>query len=501
MIPRIFRSIRLRLQLWHGLLLACALAGFGVMAFQLERTSRLQQVDRELINRIRDLHRALRDEWPRRPSRSGIEGEPPRHRPPPPPWSTRKEDSERELPPIPDPSRMLDGPLGEWVRELETAGFHWAIWGRDGRELKRSDSFPTGLIPPDSLPVESTPLCRTRGDRREAFLRTPPGELLFVGRSLTEELHVLRRLAVGLVAGGVGFLGVGLAVGWFLSTRAIRPVADIGETARRIAGGNLSDRIDTHSMDMELAGLADVLNETFGRLEATIAQQRQFTADASHELRTPVSVILSQVQTSLLRERSPTEYRDTLASCERAASRMRQLITALLELARLDGGQSSASQRESLDLAVIVRESMDLVSPLATARGLSFVEALVTVECIGDRAGLGQVLVNLLGNAIHYNREHGVVCVATRREGAHAIVEVRDTGIGMTPEELAQLFTRFFRADKSRSRAQGGAGLGLAIARAIIRSHGGEIDVESRAGEGSTFRVRLPAKGTASAGQ
>src|SRR6185503_11200869 len=220
-------------------------------------------------------------------------------------------------------------------------------------------------------------------------------------------------LAWWLVVAGGAVLVLGLAGGWWLATRAIRPIDDISATAVKIAGGDLSRRISAAETDDELGRLAGVLNSAFARLEAAFGQQARFTADASHELRTPVSVILTQTQTALGRERNAAEYRETIEACQRAAQRMRQLIESLLELARLDAGQEPI-QRERFDLSRTVRECVELVRPLAVDRSVQIHCDLSPVECLGDANRLGQVVTNLLSNAVHFNHERGEIRVSAR---------------------------------------------------------------------------------------
>ncbi len=431
----------------------------------------------------------------------------------------------------------------------QTNTFYFVAWGGDGKELKRSPGAPGNVPRPENVrPVQApgafgrlsnhqevmavrqvvatqpsgspsplppngaerarappargrglgpmTPLApgmRTRGDYREAYKFLPFGACLLVGRSMAPEMAAMRRLAYWLVGAGAGVLMIGLAGGWWVASRAIRPIDAISQTAVKIAAGDLAQRINTADTESELGRLASVLNSTFARLEAAFAHQSRFTTDASHELRTPVSVILCQTQTVLSRERSGAEYREALQACQRAAQRMRHLTQSLLELARLDAGQA-AIQREGFDLARAARESMELVRPLAAERGVELRGELTSVQCRGDAERLGQVVTNLLTNAIHFNRDHGEVRVSTGRENGSAILSVADTGQGIPPEDLPHIFERFYRVDKSRSRIQGRTGLGLAICKAIIDAHSGVIEVSSQPGIGSSFTVKLPLK-------
>jgi heavy metal sensor kinase len=286
-------------------------------------------------------------------------------------------------------------------------------------------------------------------------------------------------------------LALGMAGGWWVATRAIRPIDEISATAVKIAGGDLSQRINASDTESELGRLAGVLNSTFARLDAAFAHQVRFTSDASHELRTPVSVILSQTQTALSRERGAEEYRATLEACQRAAQRMRRLIESLLELARLDAGQEPM-KHQPFDLSRVARDSVELVRPLAAERGMEIQCDLPAVGCVGDPERVSQVVTNLISNAIHFNQEHGQVRVATRSENGTAFLTVADTGVGIPPEDLPHIFERFYRVDKSRSRIQGKTGLGLAICKAIVEAHSGTIEVTCKPGAGTTFEVRLP---------
>jgi len=317
------------------------------------------------------------------------------------------------------------------------------------------------------------------------------GECILVGRSIVVDLAAMQRFAWWLVLGGAGVLALGLGGGWWLVSQVIRPVNDISTAASRISAGNLAERISVTDTDNELGRLAGVLNSTFARLEAAFAQQKQFTADASHELRTPLAVIVSEAQTTLARERSAAEYRETVATCLDAAQQMRHLTESLLQLARFDAGQEPI-ERQPFDLVAETRACVDLVRPLAAKRGLQIQCDFASASALGDAERFRQVITNLLTNAIHYNRDAGQIRVSTRSEGGSALLIVADTGQGISAADQPHIFERFYRADKSRSRAEGRSGLGLAISKAIVDAHGGSIGVSSEPSVGTTFTVRLP---------
>jgi heavy metal sensor kinase len=295
-----------------------------------------------------------------------------------------------------------------------------------------------------------------------------------------------------MAAAGICVWALGLAVGWRLAGRALRPVEEISNTAVKIARGDLSQRINIADTKNELGRLAGVLNSTFARLESAFAQQAQFTADAAHELRTPVSVILSQTQTILKHERAAPDYRETLEACQRAAQKMRRLLESLLELARLDAGQEPM-RRQPFKAGELVRDCIAELSPLAQERGIRIETVLSDLEMTGDPDRLGQVITNLLTNAIHYNKPQGTITVTAQLQNETVLITVADGGQGISAEVLPHLFKRFYRADKARSGGAGQTGLGLAISKAIVEAHGGVIEVASEAGVGTTFTVRLPA--------
>jgi heavy metal sensor kinase len=505
-------SIRWRLQLWLAFLLVCVLSGFGFTIYQLQSIHQMNQLDEELGRRVAALSSARRggpppefgpgrfEERRRGPEFDGG----PKRMPPPGERGDLPPHDWPEFRPRGGPREMRGGPGEPNAREFRlsaeaaslfderrTNGFYYAVWSRDGSLLKQSTNAPAAVPNPVRIGRDTRTHTRMHGMYREAFHFTEMGDCVLAGRSIATDLAAQDRFAWVLLAAGGAVLAFGLGGGWWLAHRAIRPVEEISAAASRISAGNLSERINVADTDNELGRLASVLNSTFARLEAAFAQQKQFTADASHELRTPLSVIISEAQTTLTRERNAAEYRETVETCLDAAQQMRRLAQSLLELARFDAGQEPL-ERQRFDLAEQTRAAVELIRPLAKARGVEIHCELNPTETTGDADRLNQVIANLLTNAIHYNKEHGEIRVATRSENGRAVLAVADTGQGIAPEDLPHIFERFYRADKSRARAQGQSGLGLAICKAIVDAHGGSIEVNSRLGEGTTFTARLP---------
>lgn len=471
-----FRSIRWRLQFWYGLFLLLLLAGFGELAYRMERTRQLQQIDYEILRRADSVDKGRRrptNPPPRRPSANDGEERGGR--------DERVNGPPREPPSRPKTGERFDG----------SDGFYYAIWLRNGTPLTLSPTAPSDITRPDA----EEPGFRQRGEFREYFTVPAPGDYILVGRSIAPDLAELRHFAWLLAGGGSAVLVVGLLGGWWVVSRTIKPIEDISVAAVKIAGGDLSQRIRVAKGGNEIDQLAGVLNSTFAQLDAAFAQQARFTADAAHELRTPVTVMLAHTQAALETSCSPEENRAAFEACQRAAQRMRRLIESLLELARFDAGREPL-QQQKFDLADVAADSIELLEPLAEKRNITLHSQLVNVPCSGDPDRLGQVITNLLSNAIHYNRDGGEVRVVTESNGKNVSVSIIDNGPGIPPEHLPHIFERFYRVDKARTSTAGRTGLGLAICQAIVEAHGGKITVQSEAGKGALFCVQLPLNGS-----
>ena len=452
---KFFHSMRWRLQLWYGLLLIAVLSGFGITAYRLESARQNRRIDEELQRRLPVLVASQRP--------------------------VRGNRDLREFSISPRDAALFDD-------SARDGAFYYVVWLRHSeRPVTYSTTAPRDVPPPTA----GEPPIRLRGERREVFLFPGPGDCVLVGRSISTDLADQRQLAVWLFGVGASVLLLGLAGGAWLVTRALRPIRDISSAAGKIAIGDLTQRISTADSESELGQLAGVLNSTFARLDAAFTQQARFTADAAHELRTPVTVMLTHAQNGLASECLNEEHREAFEASQRAAQRMRRLIQSLLELARLDAGQEPL-RRDECDLAAIAADSLEMVRPLADKCGIRITTDFSATPCHGDADRLAQVLTNLLTNAIDYNHEGGEVRITTQPDHARATLTVWNTGPGIPAEDLPHIFERFHRADKSRSSA-GHSGLGLAIAKAIVQAHGGSITAHSQAASGTTFTVSLPA--------
>jgi heavy metal sensor kinase len=281
--------------------------------------------------------------------------------------------------------------------------------------------------------------------------------------------------------------------GFWMSGKALAPVDRITQDARSISIANLSERLAVSGSKDELHRLTETLNEMLARLDSSVRQMRQFTADASHELRTPLTLIRTAAEFSLRRERTREELTEAIRKILRECERTGTLVDSLLLLARADSGVDGL-QFGPVDLCDLVQDACDQARILA---GPKQIEVQVEIpespiELVADEHALRRVLLIFLDNSVKYTPSGGVVSLRAGVSDGTALVTVKDTGIGIAPEDLPHVFDRFWRADKVRSREMGGAGLGLSIARWIAERHGGTITAESEPGVGSTFELRVP---------
>ncbi len=281
--------------------------------------------------------------------------------------------------------------------------------------------------------------------------------------------------------------------GYVLSGKALLPVAKITERARTIGVGNLSERLIVPKTKDELQRLTETWNGMLERLEVAVSRISRFTADASHELRTPVAVIRFAAESCLRRTRTEPEYRAALEKIQRESERMTRLIEDLLFLARADVDKDPRPP-DSFELRELVQETSSDFLPIAVAKGVALEQELEaeTLSILGNAADLRRVLFILLDNAVKYTPSGGTITVRLKQIGEEALIHVEDTGIGIPKEAQAHVFERFFRVDPSRSKESGGLGLGLAIAEAIVEQHQASIGVESGVDGGSVFVVRVP---------
>jgi len=492
-----FQSLRWRLQSWYGLILGLVTLAFCLMMYRLAHDHQVRALDRELRQVERQVLRGLFGQLRHGPRED--EG----HQRSSPPEAARQQPSSNGNRPmrLPSPDTLLKAirsgelglpaPLISMFQGTEPGFAYFSVRDPDGKVILESTNAPEDLRQRTIRHAEGMGSAVTIGNRRESAGGPPGGAILVVGRDFSAEFAELHRLGWSIALAGASVWAISLLGGWWLAGRAIQPIARISATASRIAAGNLAERIDPSKADDELGKLIQVLNRTFDQLQAAVERQRQFTADASHELRTPVTILLSETQRILRRPRGETDYQDALRVCQITGERMKALIESLLILARQDEADQT---RAHCNLATIASETTRQALPAALRTRIQLHGDFHEVYCRGDPAALAILADNLVINAIRHNQSPGNVWISTHGVDGVAELLIRDDGPGIAAEHLDAVFDRFYRLDAARTPVddQPSLGLGLAIARSIARAHGGDITVTSEPGKGATFILRLP---------
>ncbi len=312
-----------------------------------------------------------------------------------------------------------------------------------------------------------------------------------VGSSLRQSEQVLSGFRWLLVLGGIAAIGGISLASAAAASKVLRPVADMTETARAIAlSGGFSRRLDAPNETDELGELATTFNEMLSSLEHAYDSQRRFTADASHEIRAPLTAIRGNLELiERIPDMSPADREQAVDQALREVKRLARLINDLLGLARADAGQAIHSDPVELDtIAIEVQQEASHLSDVVDVKITHVMPTIVR----GDRDRLKELFLPLTDNAVRYSSPGHTVTLDLRSDATWATFFVEDTGIGIDPEDLPHVFERFWRADRARNRDSGGTGLGLAIAKWIVDHHNGEIHMKSVPGEGTRVTVRLP---------
>jgi heavy metal sensor kinase len=328
-----------------------------------------------------------------------------------------------------------------------------------------------------------------------------PGQTLGYA-AVAEPLSVvevgLRELRRDLFAGVFLVLLLASGGGYFLARKSLAPIALMNSQTQRISAENLSARLDLTNSRDELGRLATTINDLLARLESSFKEQQRFIADASHELRTPLAVLRGETEVALGKTRTIEEYQQSLSLIQDEAERLSRIVEDLFILARQPINTRAALNKERVSLNDAVRDCARAAQVLAVRKGvrLKLEKDSPSIALNGDEELIRRLILNLLDNAVKYTPAGGEISLALARQNGSAEIVVRDTGIGIPEAAQPRVFDRFYRVDKARARAMGGAGLGLSIAQWIVEAHGGAITLASAPGQGSTFTVRLPVANT-----
>lgn len=384
------------------------------------------------------------------------------------------------------------------VYAVKLSGHYYQITSPDGKVLVRSPSLTMSNA---SLPaIQGLPIADYRtiigpGDLPIRLItrsyQFSIGNLTFQAGDSIEETHELlvsfRNIVlvifplIFILCG----LGVFIVTGW-----ALRSLKSFTLKVGHITEENLNERMSEEGLVDELRPLAVNFNVMLSRIETSFLRQKQFLSDASHELRTPTSIIKTFCDVTLGRERTATDYKETVKKVGDTVNRMCDIINRILTISRLDN-KAIEFKLVRIDLMDIMKDVDRLIEPVAAHKAVGLRLSGSSAVIKGDREGLTEAFTNIVENAIKYNRPNGSVNIRISEESGSALVLIEDTGIGIPKEEYEKIFDRFYRVDASRGIIVG-SGLGLSIVRSIIDSHGGHIEIESTLGAGSAFKVYLP---------
>ena len=480
-----FRSVRFKLTLWYVLILGILLISFSsFLYFTLSKSLR-----RGVDNKLRSLAELVASESSSPLSKFGF----------------GNIDQALE-------TSMNLKPIGKFIQVLDESG----NIGRKSDNLKNVQ-LPISLnaLKNASQGVITLETNRSFGNTPLRIITFPVIEnshvtkIVQIASSLEEVEDALNTLFIILIITVPLALMVASLGGQFLAHKALKPVDNITQTARMITSQNLNQRINPLKVKDEISRLIETFNEMISRLDHSFRQIKQFSSDASHELKTPLTILKGEVEVTLRRERSSQEYQQTLKSNLEEINRMSQIVEDLLLLSKADIGEVRLN-KEDINLTEILNEVVTQMDRLAKSKGLylSTSNHHQDIHIFGDALRIRELFINLIENGIKYTEEGGSIHITLQKEnepsvrnqssweegekGEFAKVIVSDTGIGIAEDDQERIFNRFFRVDKARSREQGGSGLGLSICKWIVDAHQGEIMVESELGKGSSFIVKLP---------
>jgi len=460
-----FDSVRTRLTLWYAAVLALSLIAFAVLVYYAAAAIFYERQDESLRSTAQTVASAYLEEF--------------------------------------EEQHTLAKAGQVVLTELVFPNRYVQVMDKDGRPIASS-----GNLSDTVLPIPATLLNQAR-ERSGSFVSVNGLRVAVVPLSTDQELGFatvaeplsvieegLRRLRRNFVAGVPVILLLATAGGYFLARKSLLPIASMNQQTQHISAARLSSRLDVANPRDELGRLATTINDLLTRLENSFKEQQRFVADASHELRTPLAVLRGETEVALTKTRTIDEYQESLALIKDEAERLSRIVEDLFILARQPLDAPAALMKEPLSLNETVKDCARAAQVLATRKGVRLKTANDSASIVvhGDKELLQRLILNLLDNAVKYTPAGGEILFALTRQNGNAQIVVRDTGIGIPQADQLHVFDRFYRVDKVRSRALGGAGLGLSIVRWIVDAHGGKIDVQSTPGKGSAFTVELPLK-------
>src|ERR1700687_1066426 len=453
--------IRVRLTAWYCLVMCLAFGLFSFLAFFEVRGSIHSAVDEGLRDRAADIRELLERQWPpEQVKRELVAGS-----------SFRGEDD----------IRQIAETRGEWAYSSVSA-LHYGL--QLTRAAKPAEKFQFSTVYSKGMPLRIL--------NRQLRVADTAYDLQ-IAAPMDDFYDAVNRFRLVLLLSVPVLVLVASAGGYWLSRKAVAPVGEIARAAQSISEHELSRSIPLLPPGDGLESLSETLNAMFARLERAFKRVTQFTADASHELRTPIALMRTRTEVALRKQRSEAEYRETLLRINQELERTSALIENLMTLARADAG-SEALQVATTNLNELLLAISVTASLLAEGKSIQYDQRLPkTPLCVtGNAPSLRRLFLILIDNAVKYTPHDGRISVVLETNDGAAVTEIRDTGVGLSREDVLHIFEGVYRDDGARARESGGTGLGLSIAQWIAEAHRGEISVASRVGEGSVFRVQIP---------
>lgn len=330
-----------------------------------------------------------------------------------------------------------------------------------------------------------------KGDRiRILYGRIAPGKIIQIGRSLAED-YVFLGILRDIFGFSVVFIFMfSVILGWFMSKRVLSGLDEITRTAINISKGSLDDRAKLKVRDSEIKDLVATFNNMLDKINSLINGMREMTDNIAHDLKSPISRIRCMTELTFNSEPTIDDYRNLAADIIEECDGLIDMINTMLDISEIEAGAVGLN-KENIDIKDLLMEAFELFYPVAQNKGLNMkLKVNNHFFTVGDKRKLQRMISNLIDNAIKFTPSGGSISIEGQKDKNSCIISIRDTGIGISREDIKRIFERFFKCERSRTRS--GSGLGLSLARAIARAHGGDITVESRPCAGSTFRIALP---------
>lgn len=466
-----FNSVRGRLTIWYGIIMAVVFLLFDVVLYRGFKMSQMTTIDETLLTAAEEAEKAIR-------------------RAPPEKWMDILKNIERafvvnrlfiQVVKVPNSKRQeiepvaRSGVLEVNISQKEIFALLAYKPPQEPRYFNLNEKIP--LAHPFRLILYPSPI-----DKRSRYV-------IQVGISLKKLFHTLENYRTTQMTLGPPLLLISVLGGYLILNRALKPVRSVVLAAQKITTEDLSHRLIPPRRKDEIGELVNTFNQMLSRLENSVLQIKQFSSDASHDLKTPLTVIRGEIDITLRKKRSDSEYIATLSSIHEEVGKMEQVIDNLLFLSRIDL-RNYFDVLAGVNLDEILLEVFEHVQTLALHKGVNLTLRRVDPsEIQGEPVLLGRMIMNLLDNAVKYTPQGGMAELALENDGQHIVLTIRDTGIGIPPEAMPHIFDRFYRVDPSRSRHSEGSGLGLAIVKKITELHRADIVVDSVPNMGTTITV------------